>query len=525
MRTHRVIAGSLVTAACGLAGLVLLSSHALGEGPKSSKKKATKAAQVVTPFHGGPVTSGAVGGPLPPYKPPKDLVPLTDVERLGKDLLYDFTLSYPSGYACASCHSPDTGFTGPSSIVNSNGGPQPGVVPGRFGPRKPQSYGYATLSPEGPVYFPDRGVYIGGNFWDGRAVDSAAQALGPPVNPVEMDNTLDPTGTYPPLMIEKLMHRPYTPLFYKLYGNDVFVKYSGADLFILFGELIAAFEASGEVNQFSSKYDASKYGVPAKKLYTLSASEERGRILYGVGPNPTNNPAFGGGQCFQCHSSATLFAVSQQTQGKDTFTMYCFANIGVPKNRANPFYREYTQVPPGSGYVPNPLGANYVDYGLGGNATVSPEGTKFYNTTPGDIPQFRGLFLTPTNRNVDLRPSPNFVKAYMHNGVFKSLKQVVHFYNKRNIAVNANGHEVAFDLRQGPPTGYTRLFEQPEVLDNVQNVAGFTPAHALAAGTTGVTAMNGQVGNLGLTALQEDDLVAFLAALNDGYTKPNPISP
>jgi cytochrome c peroxidase len=111
----------------------------------------------------------------------------------------------------------------------------------------------------------------------------------------------------------------------------------------------------------------------------------------------------------------------------------------------------------------------------------------------------------------------------MHNGVFKSLKQVVHFYNKRNIAVNARGQEVAFDLRQGPPTGYTPIFPPPEVLDNVQNVIGFTPAQAIANGSTGATAANGQVGNLGLTDQQENDLVAFMAILSDGYTKPNPV--
>ena len=67
-----------------------------------------------------------------------------------------------------------------------------------------------------------------------------------------------------------------------------------------------------------------------------------------------------------------------------------------------------------------------------------------------------------------------------------------------------------------------RSCPSPEVLDNVQNVAGFTPAQAAAEGTTGVTAENGQVGNLGLTASQEADLVNFLKILSDGYTKPNP---
>jgi hypothetical protein len=94
------------------------------------------------------------------------------------------------------------------------------------------------------------------------------------------------------------------------------------------------------------------------------------------------------------------------------------------------------------------------------------------------------------------------------------------FYNKRNITVNANGQEVAFDLRKGPPSGYTALLPPPEVLDNVQNVAGFTLAQAAARGTTGVTAGNGQVGNLGLTASQEADLVNLLKILTTGSPSP-----
>jgi cytochrome c peroxidase len=123
-------------------------------------------------------------------------------------------------------------------------------------------------------------------------------------------------------------------------------------------------------------------------------------------------------------------------------------------------------------------------------------------------------------RGADKRPSPNFVKAYMHNGVFKSLKDVVHFYNKRNIAVDPSGKEIAFDLRKGPPSGYTPLFPPPEVLDNVQNVTGVPPSQATSA-----TESNGQVGNLQLNSQQEADLVDFQKILSDGYTKPNPVSP
>jgi cytochrome c peroxidase len=168
----------------------------------------------------------------------------------------------------------------------------------------------------------------------------------------------------------------------------------------------------------------------------------------------------------------------------------------------------------------NPLGTKYIDYGLGSNPNPAPDSTTFYKNAPGDIPVFRGLFKTPSMRGTDKRPSTQFVKAYMHNGVFKSLKDVVHFYNKRNIAVDTSGKEIAFDLRKGPPDGYTALFPQPEVLENVQNVAGVTPAQATTASES-----NGQIGNLQLSSQQEDDLVNFIKTLNDGYTKPNPVSP
>jgi cytochrome c peroxidase len=442
--------------------------------------------------------------PVPPPPLPKNIVKLTPTEQLGKFMIFDSTLSNPVGYSCSSCHVPETGYTGPSSQINEFAGPMPGVVPGRSGPRKPYTYNYAAFSPVGPFFDPLLAVWIGGQFWDGRAADLSQQAQGPPINPNEMDNT--PAGTFPhqfsPLLAQKLANRPYTPLIKQLFGQDVFINNTPQDIFVLFSELVAAYEASPEVLQFSSKYDAWVAGK-----HKLTASETRGMTLY-----------FGGAQCFACHSSAGNPDLQASTDGRDTFTMYCFANIGVPKNPQNPFYQETDPISNPTGF--NPLGTAFIDFGLGSNAVGAPDGTKFFNVTPGDIPEFRGLMLTPTTRSTDRRPSPDFVKAYMHNGVFKSLKQVVHFYNKRNIAVNAAGQEVAFDLRIGPPAGYTALFPPPEVLDNVQNVAGVTPANATAD-----TASNGQVGNLGLSSAQEDDVVNFLKALTDGFTKPNPISP
>src|ERR1700675_557767 len=226
-----------------------------------------------------------LGGPLPSPRLPPDTIQLTPVEKLGKLMLYDSTLSNPPGYSCATCHVPETGFTGPNSEINAFAGPQPGVVPGRFSDRKPQSYLYAAFSPEGPYYDPHLQVWLGGNFWDGRVPDVAKQGLQPPINPNEMANT--PEGPYPPalggyspLLVQKLASRPYTPLFKQVYGQDAFKVYTPKQIYELFGEALAAYQSSGAVCAFSSKYDASKYGTPPKNLNTLPPPEERGAHLY-----------------------------------------------------------------------------------------------------------------------------------------------------------------------------------------------------------------------------------------------------
>jgi cytochrome c peroxidase len=449
--------------------------------------------------------------PLPPVPLPRDIVKLEPIQRLGKLILYDNTLSNPPGYACATCHAPSTGFTsGLSSAVNLGAGPQPGVVPGRSGPRRPQSYAYAAFSPVGPYYDGEFAMaWVGGTFWDGRTPDLSTQANQPFINPDEMNNT--PTnGVYPPtfggysaLVVEKVKKR-YGKLFMQVYGFDVFTTYTVPQLYELITQAEAAFESSGEICQFSSKYDASMYGVPPMNKYKLTASEERGRQLYfGIGPKNAH--------CAECHSSSMFPPVLAQTNGKDTFTMYCFANIGVPKNFANPIYQETDCASNPHGC--NPLGTNFIDTGLAGNPNPAPDGTVFNN--PSTNSQFLGLFQSPTTRNVNLRPNANFDKAYMHNGVFKSLATVVHFYNKRNIAANAFGIEVAFNLNTGPPAGYTPLFSPPEVLTNVNNAQGMQSNVAGQA----------QVGNLGLSATEEDDLVNFMKILSDGFTKPNPVGP
>ena len=97
--------------------------------------------------------------------PPDNEVQL--VELLGKAMLYDKNLSVNRNEACAFCHMPETGFTGPVSELNRTTGSYPGSVRTRFSNRKPQSHAYAPLSPV-LHYNPGQGDLVGGNFWDMR---------------------------------------------------------------------------------------------------------------------------------------------------------------------------------------------------------------------------------------------------------------------------------------------------------------------------------------------------------------------
>ena len=90
-----------------------------------------------------------------------------------------------------------------------------------------------------------------------------------------------------------------------------------------------------------------------------------------------------------------------------------------------------------------------------------------------------------------MRPSPTFVKAYMHNGYFKRLKEVVHFYNTRDVLNRCAA---------GSPYEKVRCWPAPEDATNLNKR---------------------QLGNLKLSGQEEDALVAFMKTLTDGYVIPN----
>ncbi len=371
---------------------------------------------------------------------------LLPIEQLGKELFFD-QLSSPDRQSCASCHAPQVGFTGPNPGINGHGGVYRGAVPTRFGGRKPPSSAYATLS---PIFQYDdvEELFLGGNFWDGRATGwtlgspAAEQALGPFLNPVEQNN---PSKL---AVLEQVAGESYADLWEIVWGAPlVFGTDDEVDTnYVRIGLAIAAYEGSPEVNAFSSKFDYFLAGEAE-----LTPEEAWGMELFN-----------GEANCAACHPAPL-------------FTDFTYDNVGIPRNPANPFYR-MNRVYLDDGTPINPLGFDWVDPGLGGFLESLPEDffTDLGLVKDAAVAENLGKHRVPTLRNVGLRPGLGFPKAYMHNAALKSLKEVVHFYNTR-------------DVEEWAP---------PEVLENLNDE---------------------ELGDLGLTDAEEDALVAFMNTLSDGY--------
>jgi cytochrome c peroxidase len=114
---------------------------------------------------------------------------LSPEQKLGKKLLFDTNLSTPHGQACAACHGPEVGYTGPDAAINAAGAVYEGAVAGRFGNRKPPAAAYAGDS---PILKYDGTKWVGGMFWDGRAT---GWTLGDPLAEQAQGPFLEPPGT------------------------------------------------------------------------------------------------------------------------------------------------------------------------------------------------------------------------------------------------------------------------------------------------------------------------------------------
>jgi len=350
---------------------------------------------------------------------------------LGEAFFNDTNLSNTGHQACASCHDAAHAFSESRTLTAKNdfGAVSIGDDNASLGDRNAPTAMYASFFPA--FHFDDEagegegsgGLWLGGQFHDGRAEDLQAQARGPFLNPVEMQ--MPDSGS----VVARVKANPdYVTQLEALYGKSVFDDDAAA--YDAITDAIAAFEKSDVFAPFDSRYDRWLRGEA-----TLTDLERQGLELFVRADK---------GNCAACHPNVG-------TGGAPAlFTDATFDNLGVPVNTA-------VRTDPN-----NPLSgvAGYRDLGLG--------------QTTGD-PSLDGAFKVATLRNIAV------TGPYMHNGVFKSLKAVVHFYNTRDVAG-------ALNPETGQPWGTP---EVPETM-NVD-----------------------ELGNLGLSDTEEDAIVAFLKTLTD----------
>jgi cytochrome c peroxidase len=372
----------------------------------------------------------------PPPPPPSDRA------QLGRLIFTDNNLSEPRGTACAACHQANQGFAGDHG---SGIGVALGSKPGALGLRNAMTNSYAGWVPTFK-FITTNGVTeaSGGMFWDGRADTPALQALGPLLNPLEMNNP-DRRS-----VVDKISRSAYANLFKQEFGSNIFADTDSA--FTQIGVAIEAFERSA-LQPFSSRYDAFVRGQAR-----LSAAEARGMALF-------MDPAKG--NCAACH----LMNPSSGKPEDSLFSEFTYYATGVPRNNA----------------IPRNANPAFFDLGLCGperSAPALPAGVAAGLT----IENFCGKFRMPTLRNVAERP------AFMHNGVFKDLREVVRFYATRNSnPQHWYGQAVSNDL----PTRYLANIEVEKAPFNRSASDG--PA---------------------LNEAEINDIVAFLHTLSDAVPPP-----
>jgi len=425
-----------------------------------------------------------------------DLAQNRDLVALGKAIFEDKNLSLRRNMSCATCHAISAGGTASTDLGNRLVGVHSGSSfqgyerePSRenaMGFRNIQTSAYAVFSP--PLQRLNQAgssVFEGGNFWDGRATGfmtgraGQEQATQPPIGTLEGQLPAPACVVYRVLHPNDGSHYPvaYTSVFgsritrvkwpadietqcasvkgsvqaegeprHYVSDTQIQVAYSNIALALM------AYEGSSAMSPFSSTYDRFLQGKAG-----LSAREKRGLALFN-----------GKAKCASCHAS-----VANSRGLKPLFTDFTYDNLGVPRNPANPIYR--------SSWI-NDRGKAWVDQGLGGFLLTQ-------DMYRDDAMDQMGKFKVPTVRNVARKPEPGFARAYMHNGYFKTLEQVVDFYNSRDIKPHCKSAWTPVDvaMKEG-------CWPEPEYPQTVNRA---------------------ELGNLQLGKSEQRDLVAFLEALSD----------
>lgn len=182
---------------------------------------------------------------------------------------------------------------------------------------------------------------------------------------------------------------------------------------------------------------------------------------------------------FDCYEAGRVALTASEDQGRRVFTgsgkcAHChIANVGGGDPVLFTDFKFHDIGLPNNRIIFNLVGSTFVDLGLGG----------FLND-----PREYGRFKTEHLRNIELTP------PYMHNGVLTDLLQVVHFYNTRDVLPACDPALGNLDPGFG-----TSCWPEPEFPQNMDSSF---------------------VGDLGLTAEEEQAVVDFMLTFTDGYVCP-----
>lgn len=361
------------------------------------------------------------------------------VAELGRKLFFDPTLSASGRLACATCHDPAYAYGPRPGQAIATGGARMNLS----GTRAVPSLRYLQAVPA----FTENHRFVdgdigpaGGYTWDGRAASPVDQAKLPLLAANEMANR------NPREVVARIRRGPYAAEFRAVFGEDVFADPDRAFDALL--QSLGAFQRTpAEFFPYTSKYDAFLRGE-----VDLTDAEARGVALF---KDPLK------GNCASCH------VVLTKAGKPPVFTDYDFLNIGVPRNPR----------------IPANADPRHFDLGLCGPDRLDLRDKK----------QYCGFFRAPTLRNVAVRD------AFFHNGVFRTLTEVMHFYVERDLYPeryyprNADGTVHKFD---DLPAGAADNIDRDAPLDRLP---GASPA---------------------LTEDEIADLIAFLETLTDGYRTP-----
>ena len=440
--SHSILAASLLAAACAV---TLVGCKPATE---TAPRAATPAKSAVQTVSAPALSASASASASAPASAP--LSPLSPAAQLGAKLFFDAALSGTGKMSCATCHDPNHAYA-PANDLSVQLGGADGKVPGtRAVPTlmyKEYTNAYSDtfenpdmVSPPGPG---------GGLTWDGRANTIAEQAAIPLLAANEMANASKAA------VVEAVRHGAHADAFRQTYGATVFDDTERA--FTLVGAALQAFQVEDRsFHPYSSKFDRYRNN---KLGGALTDAEIRGLRVF-LDPNK--------GNCMACH------LIGGGNDGSQDMTSdYSFAAIGVPRNME----------------IPANADPKYFDLGLCG-----PLRTDHRPGKDKGAAATCGMFKTPVLRNVATR------HVFMHNGVFKSLEEVVRFYNTRDTAPekwyprDAKGRVNKFD---DLPAQYRANLDDQMPLD-LRKPGSATP----------------------MTDQEMQDLIVFLKTLTDGFVPP-----